>query len=212
MKTIELGGGSNPIIECACGCGQRLAKFKCDYKNGHYRPRRFINGHRIRMYSKENHPSRTLKAREINRTAKLGDKNPMKRPEVRAKSSLSHRGKSSGRKGKKNTEAHIAKSNITRILNNKLPDHYTCLEQIYREYLLRGGLIEGVDFYHNFQLGRYYVDFLIVGRELIVETDGIMHKYDGTKRVVRDAYLQRLGFRVIHYDLEQTKRFQKMEV
>lgn len=209
-KVMEERVKRQEYVECACGCGQILEKFECDPKHSHYRPRRFIGGHQTRLYK----PSCTLEARRKNSISKLGDKNPMKRPEVRKKSSLSHMGKSSARKGVKLSEELIIKILKTQLMRNISPTHYTCLEQIYREYLLRIGFVEAVDFYHNFRIGRYVVDFLIPREKLVVEIDGPTHKFesDKLKRIIRDAYIQKLNFKIVHYDVEETKQFKDVNV
>ncbi len=75
---------NNRIIQCACGCGRTLRL----YNDRGYR-RVFVNGH----HAKVQQPSKSLRARLINSASKMGSKNPMKRLEVKRKSSLSHKGK-----------------------------------------------------------------------------------------------------------------------
>lgn len=127
------------------------------------------------------------------------------------KISLAMRGKRTSistefKKGHVHSRSVIEKMVKTQMKHNLSPNHYTCLEREFRDFLIKNRLVENGDFFHNYRLGRYVVDFYFPMDNLVVETDGIMHKYDGDKRKIRDGYLQSLGMKVIHYNIKQIER------
>lgn len=56
----------------------------------------------------------------------------------------------------------------------------------------------GVHFDYNKRIGRKWPDFSIPSRMLIIEADGERWHTDALKEAERDAYLQSLGWRVLH--------------
>jgi very-short-patch-repair endonuclease len=57
-------------------------------------------------------------------------------------------------------------------------------------------------------IGPYIVDFVCVEQRLVVEMDGDGH--GGTYDRQRDAYLERLGFRVLHFENDALADREKM--
>jgi very-short-patch-repair endonuclease len=73
------------------------------------------------------------------------------------------------------------------------PENYTTLEQT-----MVGGLqIHGIPYYHNYRIGRYSVDFLLEGSNIVVECDGVRHFFDGDTK--RDKYLSDRGYIILHF-------------
>ena len=70
---------------------------------------------------------------------------------------------------------------------------------------LRGKQILGVQFYRQKPVGDYIVDFFAPKVKMVVEVDGSQHReadhVEKDKR--RDAYLWRLGLRVLRFDSRQ---------
>jgi very-short-patch-repair endonuclease len=65
-------------------------------------------------------------------------------------------------------------------------------------YHLRDRRLAGFKFRRQHPIDRYFADFACVERNLVVELDGAQHcqsQYD----VLRDAMMQRLGWRVVRY-------------
>ncbi len=64
--------------------------------------------------------------------------------------------------------------------------------------MLRGARLGGLKFKRQEQLGDYIVDFVCFGSRLVVEADGSQHA-ESAGDVVRDAWLQGQGFRVLRF-------------
>jgi very-short-patch-repair endonuclease len=64
--------------------------------------------------------------------------------------------------------------------------------------LLRNRKLEGLRFRRQHPIGPYIVDFVCLDSRLIVEVDGSQHA-DSLSDRHRDAYLERLGFRVVRF-------------
>lgn len=70
---------------------------------------------------------------------------------------------------------------------------------------LRGKQILGVQFYRQKPVGGYIVDFFAPKVKMVVEVDGSQHRESDhvEKDKRRDAYLWRLGLRVLRFDSRQ---------
>jgi very-short-patch-repair endonuclease len=62
---------------------------------------------------------------------------------------------------------------------------------------LRRHQLGGHKFRRQVPLGRYVVDFACFASRLVIEIDGPAHDFRVESDAVRDAYLERLGFRLI---------------
>ena len=66
---------------------------------------------------------------------------------------------------------------------------------------IRGGAL-GVWFRRQVPLGRFVADFVAASARLVVEVDGGYHARRRAADARRDRALQRLGYRVLHFDAE----------
>ncbi|QYU70629.1 DUF559 domain-containing protein [Leptolyngbya sp. 15MV] len=57
----------------------------------------------------------------------------------------------------------------------------------------------GAKFSRQMQIGPFFPDFLCRSHRLIVEVDGHSHDIRPEYDVARDAYLNRAGYRVLHF-------------
>jgi very-short-patch-repair endonuclease len=64
--------------------------------------------------------------------------------------------------------------------------------------ILRGKRLAGYKFKRQLPIDDYIVDFVCLGRRLIVEADGGQH-YENSRDVRRDAYLHIQGFRILRF-------------
>jgi very-short-patch-repair endonuclease len=64
--------------------------------------------------------------------------------------------------------------------------------------LLRDRRLGGAKFRRQAPVGRYIADFVCLRRKVIVEADGGQH-YEDQKDAIRDQWLAREGYRVVHY-------------
>ena len=65
-------------------------------------------------------------------------------------------------------------------------------------YHLRAHRFDGKKIKRQVPIGPYIVDFACLGQKLIIEVDGGQHS-ESQSDVVRDAYLEREGFRVLRF-------------
>jgi len=67
---------------------------------------------------------------------------------------------------------------------------------------IRRKQINGLQFYRQFIIGNYIVDFYCPKAKLVIEVDGGQHFTDEGKESdeSRDAYLNSIGFRVLRYN------------
>jgi len=63
--------------------------------------------------------------------------------------------------------------------------------------LLRDRRLAGLKFRRQVPIGTYVVDFVCLGRRLVVEADGPFH--DSAADTIRDAWLASQGFRVLRF-------------
>jgi very-short-patch-repair endonuclease len=73
--------------------------------------------------------------------------------------------------------------------------------ELYLWSRIRGKQLAGYLFYRQKTIGDYIVDFYCPAANLVIEVDGSQHYQDSgvLKDKVRDAYLNRLGLRVLRY-------------
>ncbi len=64
---------------------------------------------------------------------------------------------------------------------------------------LRDRQLNGLKFRRQYPIERFIVDFCCVSRNLIIEVDGPIHEYSTEEDVLREAYLNYAGFRVIRF-------------
>ena len=93
--------------------------------------------------------------RQIIRERMFGDKNPSKRIEVRDKISKSLR------RAFKNNPGIL--ENRKRCGHNQYTDTYSNIEKIMADELVS----RGIEFSHNFRVGRYFADFVVFGNTII---------------------------------------------
>ena len=75
--------------------------------------------------------------------------------------------------------------------------HKTCIEKEFEKYLLE----KGIDFEFQKRIGKYWVDFYLPSRNLIVELDGnYWHKKPNAKR---DLFIKNQGFNLKHILFEK---------
>src|SRR5438876_6786162 len=67
---------------------------------------------------------------------------------------------------------------------------------------IRKKQIENIQFYRQRPIGSYIVDFISLTHKLIIEIDGSQHyePINKLKDQKRDAYLNKLGFKIIRYN------------
>jgi very-short-patch-repair endonuclease len=65
-------------------------------------------------------------------------------------------------------------------------------------YALRDRRLQTIKFRRQAPVGPYIADFLCVQRKLVVEVDGSQHA-QSSRDAVRDAWLQREGYRVLRF-------------
>ena len=66
-------------------------------------------------------------------------------------------------------------------------------------YHLRGRRFEGIKFRRQYPVGRYIVDFICVGKQLIIELDGGQHALNPQSDHIRDAWLTAQGYRILRF-------------
>jgi very-short-patch-repair endonuclease len=65
--------------------------------------------------------------------------------------------------------------------------------------LLRNRKVSGVKFRRQYPIERFIVDFFAVKARLVVEVDGPYHMYTGEEDLIRQAFLESLGLKVIRF-------------
>ena len=140
------------------------------------------------------------------RARMLGDKNPAKRPDVKAKirrSLLRTYEKNPAIKDRIRLSLLRTYKEKPEILENRkssgINQHsktYTSIERRIAEVLLARGL----SFLHNFKVGRYYVDFILMD-DVVIECDGeYWHEAkDKTKEDKRERFLHDKGYYTFHF-------------
>lgn len=81
----------------------------------------------------------------------------------------------------------------SRALRNNLTE-----AEKYLWYLLRRKQINSLKFRRQAVIGKYIVDFVCFEKNLVVEVDGSQH-YQSEHDIIRDAWLQSQGFKVIRF-------------
>lgn len=71
---------------------------------------------------------------------------------------------------------------------------------------LKQGQLMGLDFDRQKIIGNYIVDFFCAEMKTVVEVDGSSHDDKADYDAQRDAYLSRLGLRVIHVQDKDVKQ------
>ncbi|MEO6167743.1 MAG: DUF559 domain-containing protein [Chitinophagales bacterium] len=116
--------------------------------------------------------------------------------------------------GKDNTEASIGLDNsryyqtsnkhLYGLLKERAKDlrrEMTKAEEIVWEMLRTHGA--GLHFRRQRIIGNYIVDFVCLSKQLIVEIDGEIHKYQKEEDEAREFELQKLGFSIIRFSNEE---------
>jgi very-short-patch-repair endonuclease len=87
---------------------------------------------------------------------------------------------------------------MMRELARKLRNNLTDAEK-HLWYYLRNKNLEGLKFRRQVILGKYIVDFICFEKRLIIEVDGGQHVDNKQSDIVRDAWLESQGFRVLRF-------------
>lgn len=126
-----------------------------------------------------------IEVRQKLSAGRMGDRNWVKRPEVRVKISRSM------------SQLYLDRPDILenrkRAGRNQFPGNFSSLERTIADALDQIGL----PYLHNGKVGRYWPDFIVLGR-VIIECDGDYWHKDTEKDRRRDAFLMDRGFFVFH--------------
>jgi adenine-specific DNA-methyltransferase len=66
---------------------------------------------------------------------------------------------------------------------------------------VRAKRFTGLKFKRQYPLGKYIVDFICLGKKLIIELDGSQHKEENQERYdkKRTEFLEKLGFKILRF-------------
>jgi very-short-patch-repair endonuclease len=80
----------------------------------------------------------------------------------------------------------------------ELRQRMTLPEKVLWQFL-RGGSFAGLRFRRQHPIGDYITDFCCPQKKLVIELDGGCHDITKQEDAARDEFLEKLGFRVLHF-------------
>ena len=186
---------------CACDCGET---FECKINS----KRKYINGHNRRGKGKNLGCGRKKIPREI-RVCTCGECGKTFECKISSEQKYIHGHNNRGKKHSPRTEEFKRNQRelgiqlwedpeyVKKVIGkfSRGPDNYTDIEKLIADELRKRGIF----YVHNFQIGRYAVDFLILNN-VIIECDGeYWHQNeDEVKAKNRERFLHNRGFFTFH--------------